>query len=102
MANEFQVYAGAVISAEGGKPGVFRRAPGDDQRWEALTDGLPDGAELHAITVHPDNPDTVFIGTTAGAFRSRNQGGRWERLALPNPDANVWSITVHPTDRRTI
>src|SRR4051794_35297568 len=64
MADAFHVYAGAVRSTEGGKGGVFRRAPGDAASWEALSDGLPDGTEIHAITVHPDNPDIVFIGTT--------------------------------------
>ena len=51
------MYAGAVKSAEGGSGGVFRRAAGRDQRWQALTDGLPDGTEIHAITVDPDDPD---------------------------------------------
>ena len=102
MADQFHVYAGAVRSAEGGKGGVFRRAPGDNQRWEALTDGLPDGADIHAITVHPDSPDIVFVGTTKGAFRSTDRGGTWRRLALPDPGANVWAITIHPTDHQTI
>ncbi|HVC55431.1 MAG TPA: hypothetical protein VND95_05720, partial [Stellaceae bacterium] len=96
MADRFHVYAGAVRSAEGGKGGVFRRATGPDAHWEALTDGLPDGTEIHAITVHPDDPDVVFIGTTKGGFRSSNRGNAWQRLALPNPAADVWSITIHP------
>src|SRR6266487_2905305 len=65
------VYVGAVKSAEGGHGGVFRQAVGS-QRWDALENGLPDGAQVHAITVHPDE------------------------------SADVWSITIHPTDRRTI
>jgi photosystem II stability/assembly factor-like uncharacterized protein len=101
-AAEMHVYVGAIPSAEGGKGGIFRRAPGEDARWEALGDGLPDNAGVHAITVHPDNPDTVLIGTTKGAFRSRDRGGHWQRLALPDPEADIWSITIHPTDRRVI
>src|ERR1044071_3337278 len=100
MAGAGYVYAGAVKSAEGGKGGAFRRAIGAD-RWEALTDGLPGDAELHAITVHPDDPNIVFLGTTKGAYRSTDQGAHWQRLALPEPGADVWSITVHPQDRRT-
>jgi len=72
------------------------------QRWEALTNGLPDETRVHAITVHPANPEVVFIGTTKGAFRSADRGGRWERLALPDPEADIWSITVDPTDCRTV
>ena len=80
MAEISYVYAGTVRSADGGRGGIFRHRAGD-QRWEALTDGLPVGTAVHAITVHPANPDVVFIGTTKGAFRGANRGGRWERLA---------------------
>src|SRR5579862_7182673 len=95
------VFVGAVRSTEGGRGGVFRQAVGS-QRWDALSDGLPAGAEVHAITVHPEETDAVFIGTTKGAYRSTNRGDRWEPLALPDQGADVWSITIHPTDRRTI
>jgi photosystem II stability/assembly factor-like uncharacterized protein len=101
MSTAFHVYVGAVKSAEGGKGGVFRRAPGEEARWEALTDGIPDG-DVHAITVHPDDTDTVFLATSKGAFRSTNRGETWQRLALPDQGVDIWSLTVHPTDRRTI
>lgn len=101
MAEMSHVYAGAVRSMDGGRGGIFRQAAGD-QQWAALTSGLPDGIAVHAITVHPADPDVVFIGTTKGGYRSINRGDRWERLALPDPEADVWSITIDPTDRRTI
>ena len=96
-----QVYAGAVKSMEGGRGGVFRQKAGE-AGWQALNNGLPADAGVHAITVYPDDPATVFIATTAGAFRSRNHGDSWERLALPDSSVDIWSITIHPTDRRTI
>src|SRR5215467_131187 len=95
------VYVGAVKSAEGGKGGVFRQAIGSE-RWDALTNGLPDGIDVHAVTVPYDNPDTVMIATTKGAFRSKNRGDNWERLALPEEGTDIWSITVHPTDPKTL
>jgi photosystem II stability/assembly factor-like uncharacterized protein len=102
MAGTAQVYAGAVKSMDGGSGGVFRQAASGEAGWQALDNGLPGDAQVHAITVHPDDPATVFIGTTKGAYRSRNRGDKWERLALPEPGADVWSVTIHPTDRRTI
>src|SRR5437763_760208 len=81
MAGQGYVYAGAVKSAEGGKGGVFRQAIGGEG-WEAMSDGLPGDAEVHAITVHPDDPNIVFLGTTKGAYRSTDNGGHWQRLAL--------------------
>ena len=65
MSTVHHVYVGAVRSAAGGKGGVFRHAAGS-RRWDALTDGIPDGAEVHAITVHPEDTETVFAATTKG------------------------------------
>jgi photosystem II stability/assembly factor-like uncharacterized protein len=101
MAEMSYVYAGTVRSAAGRSGGIFRQTAGD-QRWEALTNGLPGEMQVHSITVHPANPEVVFIGTTKGTFRSADRGGRWERLALPDPEADIWSITVDPTDCRTV
>ena len=101
MAGQGYVYAGAVSSMEGGKPGVFRQAIGNE-RWEALTDGLPGEAQVHAITVHPDDPNIVFVATTKGAYCSSDQGAQWRRLALPDDNTDIWSVTIHPKDRKTI
>ena len=95
------VYAGASQSMEGTFGGVFRQTVGDD-RWEQLGNGFPEGAGVHAITVHPENPDVVYLGTTKGAYRSSNRGNRWERLNLPDRDADIWSICLHPKNARII
>ena len=101
MAATSHVYAGAARSMEGTFGGVFRQAAGDD-RWEHLTTGLPDDTQVHAITVHPENPDVVYIGTTKGTFRSTNRGGRWDKLSLPDKDADIWSVCVHPKNPRIL
>src|SRR5882724_13148025 len=91
MAATSHVYAGAARSMEVRYGGIFRQAVGDD-RWEHLTNGLPQETDVHAITVHPDNPNVIYLGTTKGAFRSSNRGTSWERLRLPDGDADTWSI----------
>jgi len=100
MAATSHVYAGAARSMEGTFGGVFRQAVGDNQ-WEHLTSGLPDDTQVHAITVHPENPDVVYIGTTKGAYRSSNRGTRWEKLNLPG-DADIWSVCIHPKNPRIV
>ncbi len=90
------VYAGAAATMEGTRGGIYRQAAGDTG-WQHLTGGLPDGAEVHAITVHPDHPDTVYIGTTKGTFRSTNRGDRWERLSLPDPRGG-YLVDLHPSE----
>jgi photosystem II stability/assembly factor-like uncharacterized protein len=95
------VYAGAARSMGGTLGGIFRQEVGGN-RWEQLTNGLPEGTEVHAITVHPENLDVVHIGTTRGMYRSSNRGARWEKLNLPDPDVDTWSVCIHPTNRRMI
>ncbi len=93
------VYVGSArISGKVG--GVFRRAVGDD-RWEPLTKGLPDETNVQAITVHPTNPEIVYLGTQDGPYRSTDRGARWERLDFPK-DRQVWSILVQPNNPRVI
>src|SRR6266481_4432482 len=95
------VYAGAARSMGGTLGGIFRQAVGDNG-WEHLTNGVPEGAEVHAITVHPENPDVVYIGTTKGTYRSTNRGTRWEKLSLPDKDADIWSVCIHPNNPRIL
>jgi photosystem II stability/assembly factor-like uncharacterized protein len=105
MAGTTHVYAGVAgtvgMEHSGRLGGVFRQAPGD-KGWEHLDGGLPQDAEVHAITVHPNDRDTIYVGSTKGLYRSANRGGKFERLALPDADADIWSVLIHPKDPRRI
>jgi photosystem II stability/assembly factor-like uncharacterized protein len=94
--------AGTVgMTHSGDLAGVLRQEVGSN-KWEKLSGGLPQDAEVHAITVHPTDRDTVLVGSTKGLFRSTNRGGKFERLALPDAEADIWSVLVHPKDPRRI
>ncbi|HEY7435904.1 MAG TPA: hypothetical protein VIE41_12265, partial [Methylomirabilota bacterium] len=80
---------------------MFRRGDGD-ARWELCNKGLPDDVHVQAITVHPTNPDVVYVGTQNGPYRSVDHGERWERLPFPEDGGQVWSILVHPKNPRTL
>src|SRR5437762_3426158 len=95
------VYAGTARSMGATAGGIFRQEAGDN-RWEHLTNGVPEDADVHAITVHPNNPDVVYVGSTKGAYRSNNRGSSWEQLRLPDGDADIWSICLHPTNPRIV
>jgi len=94
------VYVGAARFSAGAVGGIFRCAGGDD-RWEPLAKGLPERANVQAITVHPTNADIVYAGTQDGPYRSVDRGERWERLDFTG-ETEVWSILVHPTRPRTL
>ena len=95
------VYVGGAKSKPGTLGGVFRQAVGDD-RFEPLTKGLPEAANVYAITVHPSSPDVVYLGTNHGLFRSSDRGERWERLNLSEGRTEVWSVLVHPGNPRIL
>src|SRR5713101_3724868 len=95
------VYVGAAGSNSGARGGIFRRTVGNGG-WTALTEGLPEASHVQAITVHPTNPDIIYLGTRSGPYRSTNRGERWERLPFPDDGTEVWSIMVHPKNPRVL
>jgi photosystem II stability/assembly factor-like uncharacterized protein len=97
MADSTYIYAGAAASKDGGRGGVFRRAT-QGGKWEHVFSA----ADVHAITVHPRNPDVVFIGTKDGPYRSADRGAHWERLSFPDRDTQVWSVLVDRHDPKTL
>ncbi len=98
---ETYVYAGAARSMGGTLGGVFRQRVGD-KSWQKLSNGLPEDAEVHAITIHPAHPDIVYVGSTKGVFRSDNRGERFERLPFPGGDPDVWAIAVDPKNPKRL
>jgi photosystem II stability/assembly factor-like uncharacterized protein len=56
---------------------------------------------IQAVTIHPDNPRVIFVGTQDGPYRSDDGGDTFRRPDFPR-DLQVWSIAVHPTKPRVI
>jgi len=102
MTRPSNVYVAAAASpGSGARGGIFRQTVGDD-RWEPLTKGLPEATQVQAITVHPTEPDVIYLGAWTGLYRSLDRGERWERLGFPDPLTEVWSVLVHPADPRIL
>ncbi|MBV9825421.1 MAG: hypothetical protein JO001_07085, partial [Alphaproteobacteria bacterium] len=78
------VYAGVAATVgmehKGTLGGIFRQTDGGE--WKKLTNGIPDDAEVHAITVSPTDNNTVFVGSTKGIYRSTNGGDSFQKLAV--------------------
>jgi photosystem II stability/assembly factor-like uncharacterized protein len=81
--------------------GLFRQAVGGGE-WSTLKKGLPDRAEVRTIAIHPENPQTVYVGTQDGPYRSLDGGDTWEQLNFPDKGMVVWSIIFHPKNPRTL
>jgi photosystem II stability/assembly factor-like uncharacterized protein len=101
MTDQSYVYAGVGWWRGGTRGGVFRLDAGDGE-YRQLTRGLPEETHVQAVTVHPENPEIVHIGTQDGPYRSTDRGEHWERLGFPDPGMQVWSILVDPNKPRTL
>jgi len=49
---------------------------------------------LRALVLHPQRPASLYLGGTAGFFRSRDAGDRWLRLGTGLPDAEVHLLVL--------
>ena len=94
------VYVGLAGETAPGRPvqsGLYRMAVGDD-RWELLTRGLPEAPAIRAIATHPEQPETVYVGTQHGPYRSTDHGEHWESVDVPDHGLPVWSLLFDPRD----
>src|SRR3989454_9689034 len=94
------VYVGSARTS-GTLGGIFRRAAGNGH-WEQLTKGLPEAVNVQAITVHPTNPDVVYLDGNRGLYRSTDRGERRERLRVSDARAGGRAVLVHPGHPRTL
>src|SRR5215472_7280000 len=63
------------------------------QQWQPLG---PDGGTVRSLTFDPNDPDRIFLGTSAGVvYHSRDHGQNWLRLArLGSPEEMVLDHVV--------
>ena len=98
------VYVGLAGETAPGRPvksGLYRMAAGDD-RWELVTRGLPDAPAIRAIAIHPEHPETVYVGTQHGPYRSMDRGEHWEKLNVQDHGLPVWSLLFDPHDAKVV
>ncbi|HTT36109.1 MAG TPA: hypothetical protein VMH32_00420 [Burkholderiales bacterium] len=94
------IYVGAARWTGGTRGGAFRWTQ-DQGGWERLGDGLPESLQVQAITVHPRQPEIVYLGAADGLYRSGDSGAHWERLDVPR-GVQIWSVLVHPASPRVL
>ena len=98
------VYVGLAGETAPNRPvssGLYRMAA-DGDRWDLITRGLPDGPTIRAIAPHPSDPETVFVGTQNGPYRSTDHGEHWERVDIADHGLPVWSLLFDPRDPKVL
>jgi len=80
---------------------------GESGSWVQINTGLPTASSsllnIHTITVHPSDPNTVYIGTWKnGVFKTTNGGGSWvaKNTGLTSTDAR--SLAIDPNNPQVI
>ncbi len=88
MAGSTLIYVGAEAD------GLYRKEAGAG-RWEKLAKGMPPSPQVREIVIHPRDPNTLFVGTQRGVYRSKDGGDTFERMNLTEGRI-VWAIQFHP------
>jgi photosystem II stability/assembly factor-like uncharacterized protein len=66
--------------------------------WEPLHQKLPEMGMANVIVEHPDNPNTLFLGTEHHAFASTDAGANWAKI--PNlPTTTYDDMVIHPREK---
>src|ERR1043165_4519706 len=89
---------GMALALCGSSPALA--AAGDAGSWQALP---LFGGDVRAIAIHPEDPDRIFAGTSAGQlWLSRDAGRTWAPAGAPLPFPG-WVVSAlrfdpnHPT-----
>ncbi len=66
--------------------------------WTSITQGLPNGAVVHAVRVDPARRGLLYAGTELGVFVSFDDGGHWQSLQLNLPVSPINDLLVKGDD----
>ena len=79
------------------KPYIFKTTDGG-KTWSAITTGIPEGANVHAVREDPKRRGLLFAGTELGAFVSFDDGAHWQPLQLNLPVSPIHDLVVKDDD----
>jgi photosystem II stability/assembly factor-like uncharacterized protein len=101
--NSATVYAGHAGYAGvplGGGRGVFKSTDGG-KIWSPANSGLT-ATSVFAQAIDPDNPATLYAGTSGGVFKSTDGGGSWNLANSGLPVASVSALSIDPANSATL
>ncbi|MDX2344430.1 MAG: hypothetical protein QNL12_12250 [Acidimicrobiia bacterium] len=73
-------------------PGGFFASEDGGRSWRSSNTGMGNDG-IFSLTVHPENPDTIFAGTYNGIIRSDDRGSSWYDTSEGMP-AEQWPFSV--------
>ncbi|MDQ2867073.1 MAG: glycosyl hydrolase [Verrucomicrobiota bacterium] len=79
------------------KPYIYKTADAG-KTWSAITNGIPDGAIVHALREDPAKRGLLYAGTELGVFVSFDDGAHWQRLQMNLPVTPIHDLVVKGDD----
>ena len=84
--------------------GLWNSPDGGDD-WHRAG-GIWGDSRVFIVTVHPDNPNVLFVaggespfGGSGNIQRSKDRGQTWEAVPLPvEPNTPIWAFGAHAAD----
>ena len=67
------------------------------ETWTSLINNLPSGS-INSFVEHPDNPNTLFVGTEHSVFVSTNAGANWAKLGNL-PTTAMDDMAIHQREK---
>ncbi|NQX78763.1 hypothetical protein [Gilvibacter sp.] len=84
--------------------GVYRSLDGG-KSWESM--GLEETRHIHRIIIHPDDPNTVYVGAIGspwgehpqrGVFKTTDGGKSWKKVLSANNKTGVADMVMDPSN----
>ena len=93
----------AYVTLDGHRRGDFAphvfKTTNFGQTWTRKTDGLPEEGTVNVIVEHPDNPNTLFLGTEHALFASTTAGDQWTKVEAGLPTTLYDDLKIHPREK---
>jgi photosystem II stability/assembly factor-like uncharacterized protein len=81
--------------------GVFRSLDGGETFARAC-DGMFVECHVRALTVHPGDPRTLYLGTEQGLYFTTNGADSWTQVDSPMDGMQIWSVLLVPGNPNVI
>ena len=69
--------------------------------WAKISNGIPEGAYVHAVREDPKNKNLLYAGTELGVYVSFDGGMHWQSLQLDLPTTPIEDLIVKDYDLRS-
>jgi len=79
------------------KPYIYRTSD-FGKTWVQITNGIPNGAYVHAVREDPKRKGLLYAGTETGVYVSWDNGANWQSLMLDLPNTPIHDLVVKNDD----